>query len=121
MIACCSITFGQTNEKICVDRDSLYAVFSNFEEVKARFESIKIDTVGYRSIIKKEREKAQAGELIIGNYRDIVVPNQKKQILLMQKEVELEKREGKKKYWRGIRDGGILTILIAGIAIIVSN
>ena len=112
MILLSGNTFGQINNEISVDRDSLYNVFINFEVEKAKTKALTIDTLHLREVIRKMEQTnlnlmkvaKNNDSLVIPKYREI---NQNLQVML-----DNEVSNSRKKYWKGAKDFGSIGFLL---------
>lgn len=112
MIVSYGHTYGQTNNGITVDRDSLFNVFSNFDRTKAERNALKRDTATYKAVIVEYKAKEASLKDVIGNYEGIVVPNKDKVIESLNLIIGQTEKKAKKKYFKGARDGSVLGIIL---------
>ena len=69
-----SILTSNAQEKFCVDRDSLFNVFSNYEELKIEAASLRVDTLIYRGLYKEQGDLILNLESEIENYKAFIIP-----------------------------------------------
>lgn len=87
----------------------------NYEKSKAEALQLKMDTIALRLAIRKLQGSNDQYESAVANYENVLLPLKDSLNLNLQKQIEAEQKNGKVKYFKGARDGGvvmgILTIL----------
>lgn len=95
-------TYAKTNaqEKIMVDKDSLFTVFMNYEKCKVTARGLKVDTSIYKGIILRKDMQIENYRTVIKEYDSVIVPayvKKEKTYLEFIKRKEKELRREKKK------------------------
>lgn len=105
---------SNAQEKYCVDRDSLFSVFSNYRELQIEASGLRVDTSIYQGVYREQSALILNLETEITNYRDFIIPNylkveeaQSEQIDNLNDQIKKEKTTK----WLTIGGAGVLTLL----------
>lgn len=113
----CVNIYGQTNNLISVDRDSLFKVFVNYEGCKLSMVALSADKINLTELVKTRESQIAVYDSVLKVYDEKILPGwiQKDSLRLMQidnlnKQI---KSTGRKKLITGGVVGSLIVSLIA--------
>lgn len=112
----CGITSAQTNNKISVDRDSLFKVFINYEGCKLSLVALSADKINLNEIIASREIQIEKYRQQILLYDSVIVPGYLEKDRLRLDQISETKKNGrrkaKKNFINGTVTGGIISLIL---------